>query len=387
MAKSVLCLVVVVSILSTATAFSFSPVLDIGHTGVGISLQACRAHKDTQRTVCRPFLTLRRQWNQEALLCSSQSQIADVSLKEDSSSRSSGSQPQSNVRTVELAEGRVHTPPKIEIRRATLDELTIAYRHRIQQPNLLGQIGMLCSTVLYGTEHLQEAVMKDFERRYGKDRRNAGFLILAIQPPPCASSAEADPDAPELELIATETASFPTSDTEEGGEVEIGPSASRYARPSEEDMRHWPPQPKVIGCVGVEVHPLLPNGGRPPVLRRDANEPTWTAWERVRHRPLLSNLAVDPSFRRQRIGSRLVQACEEEAIGMGFDELLLKVEYNNEIAVDLYASLGYEGCPGGQMWEDKFVASGSGGEWQKTVNVALRKSLPKPQPAPTDQDP
>lgn len=29
----------------------------------------------------------------------------------------------------------------------------------------------------------------------------------------------------------------------------------------------------------------------------------------------------------------------------------------------------------------------SGGEWQKTVNVALRKSLPKPQPAPTDQDP
>lgn len=41
----------------------------------------------------------------------------------------------------------MHNPPQIEIRRATLDELTIAYRHRIQQPNLLGQIGMLCSTV------------------------------------------------------------------------------------------------------------------------------------------------------------------------------------------------------------------------------------------------
>eukprot|EP00286_Rhodomonas_abbreviata_P016408 CAMPEP_0181331918 /NCGR_PEP_ID=MMETSP1101-20121128/24789_1 /TAXON_ID=46948 /ORGANISM="Rhodomonas abbreviata, Strain Caron Lab Isolate" /LENGTH=260 /DNA_ID=CAMNT_0023441473 /DNA_START=100 /DNA_END=882 /DNA_ORIENTATION=+ len=84
-------------------------------------------------------------------------------------------------RALDKAELSSNVSRTVVVRRATIDELTVAMKNRMPLPNLLAPIGLLCSRVLYGTDNLQEAVMKDFQRRYGKHRQHAGFLILALQ--------------------------------------------------------------------------------------------------------------------------------------------------------------------------------------------------------------
>ena len=59
-------------------------------------------------------------------------------------------------------------------------------------------------------------------------------------------------------------------------------------------------------------------------------------------RPLLSNVAVKPAYRRRGIATSLVARCEALACEWGFDELLLLVEEGNAPARALYASRGYD---------------------------------------------
>lgn len=79
-------------------------------------------------------------------------------------------------------------------------------------------------------------------------------------------------------------------------------------------------------------------------------------WEEVRYRPLLSNLAVAPEYRRRGIARRLLELAEVTAReAMGFDELLLKVEQTNAPARELYRQLGYKQTDQATIVEDRFV--------------------------------
>lgn len=68
-------------------------------------------------------------------------------------------------------------------------------------------------------------------------------------------------------------------------------------------------------------------------LRPKAQEP----------RPYISDLAVRPDYRRRHLATRLVKACEAICRHRyETDDLFLKVETSNRIALDMYAQLGYE---------------------------------------------
>lgn len=55
----------------------------------------------------------------------------------------------------------------------------------------------------------------------------------------------------------------------------------------------------------------------------------------------LSNLAVDPRFRRQGVARQLLQACEQLALEWGFQDLYLHVMENNNQARNLYHKAGF----------------------------------------------
>ncbi|NJK28270.1 MAG: GNAT family N-acetyltransferase [Coleofasciculaceae cyanobacterium SM2_3_26] len=55
----------------------------------------------------------------------------------------------------------------------------------------------------------------------------------------------------------------------------------------------------------------------------------------------LSNLAVKAEYRRQGIALQLLDACEQIALGWGFDKLYLHVLENNQRARQLYAKAGF----------------------------------------------
>lgn len=78
---------------------------------------------------------------------------------------------------------------------------------------------------------------------------------------------------------------------------------------------------KIIGCVGVQVDRVGDIG-------------------RV---PLMSNLAVDPNYRRRGLAERLVQSAEDCVVSQfGASECYLYVEARNKGAVRLYQKLGYK---------------------------------------------
>jgi ribosomal protein S18 acetylase RimI-like enzyme len=62
-------------------------------------------------------------------------------------------------------------------------------------------------------------------------------------------------------------------------------------------------------------------------------------------RPYLSDLSVDPDWRRNGIASKLIQECEHLAIKMGKNELFIRVERNNTPALHMYEGLGYQAQP------------------------------------------
>lgn len=59
-------------------------------------------------------------------------------------------------------------------------------------------------------------------------------------------------------------------------------------------------------------------------------------------RPYLSDLAVDPRWRRNGIARSLIQNCERLAQQMGTNEIFIRVEQNNTPAISMYEGLNYE---------------------------------------------
>lgn len=61
-------------------------------------------------------------------------------------------------------------------------------------------------------------------------------------------------------------------------------------------------------------------------------------------RAYLSNLAVNPAYRRQGAARQLLQTCENVALSWGFHRVYLHVMADNEAARALYARAGYQLC-------------------------------------------
>mmetsp|Transcript_26186 Transcript_26186/g.37548 ORF Transcript_26186/g.37548 Transcript_26186/m.37548 type:complete len:289 (-) Transcript_26186:182-1048(-) len=59
-------------------------------------------------------------------------------------------------------------------------------------------------------------------------------------------------------------------------------------------------------------------------------------------RPYLSDLAVDPKWRRRGIARALIHKCEQNAIRLGFHHIYLRVKFDNEPAILMYAEMGYD---------------------------------------------
>jgi ribosomal protein S18 acetylase RimI-like enzyme len=78
---------------------------------------------------------------------------------------------------------------------------------------------------------------------------------------------------------------------------------------------------KVIGFVDVDARPCKTKIKLP--------------------RPYLSDLCVDPDFRRRGIAYRLVQACEDFTRDIPRPELWIRVKEDNVAAVQMYKSLNY----------------------------------------------
>lgn len=55
----------------------------------------------------------------------------------------------------------------------------------------------------------------------------------------------------------------------------------------------------------------------------------------------LQALDVDPQYRRQGIGTHLIQTVGQEALFRGFERLSIMVEPNNSLALNLYQKLGF----------------------------------------------
>jgi ribosomal protein S18 acetylase RimI-like enzyme len=60
-----------------------------------------------------------------------------------------------------------------------------------------------------------------------------------------------------------------------------------------------------------------------------------------RVKPYIASLAVQEGARGRGIGEALVQACEEAAVALGQRSVQIQVEAGNEVALRLYARLGY----------------------------------------------
>ena len=122
----------------------------------------------------------------------------------------------------------------------------------------------------------------------------------------------------------------------------------------------------LVGSCGVEAAPLTPEGRGTPRLPTDA--------ARMRVRPLLSNLVVEPTFRRRGVATRLMREAEQHAANWGFQELMVKVEASNRSARRLYRGLGYRVTA-----EDKLAERPEPGvfrvRWVRTSNLVLRKRL------------
>lgn len=94
-------------------------------------------------------------------------------------------------------------------------------------------------------------------------------------------------------------------------------------------------------------------------------------------RPLLSNLAVSPEYRKRGVAKRLCARAEAAARSWGYDEVLLRVEIDNSRARAFYRGGGYRAVAVDR--EAERPVAGSGGlRFVPTTQVVMRKDLRYP---------
>jgi ribosomal protein S18 acetylase RimI-like enzyme len=72
-------------------------------------------------------------------------------------------------------------------------------------------------------------------------------------------------------------------------------------------------------------------------------------------RPYISNLVVDPSYRRRGYAQQLINECETISRKWGYEEVFLHVDIGEEPAVALYRKLGYETIAEEPVWKVAFT--------------------------------
>lgn len=65
-------------------------------------------------------------------------------------------------------------------------------------------------------------------------------------------------------------------------------------------------------------------------------------YDTVKVYPKIANLAVDQNYRGIGLGRRLLEACIDQAVDWGHDEVLLLVDQDNKRALDVYHKYGFE---------------------------------------------
>lgn len=60
------------------------------------------------------------------------------------------------------------------------------------------------------------------------------------------------------------------------------------------------------------------------------------------HRGWVNYLAVDPQYRRQGLGQRMMQALEQQLLGLGCPKLNLQVRTTNQQVLGFYLAIGYQ---------------------------------------------
>lgn len=95
-------------------------------------------------------------------------------------------------------------------------------------------------------------------------------------------------------------------------------------------------------------------------------------------RPVLTNLAVHPSFRKAGVGSKLLQACED-VVSQDWnrhEEVVLEVEDDNPKALDFYAKRGYS-----VVFKDpasrRYDVNGLFLQKKQCTKICMRKALGK----------
>ncbi|MDJ0647574.1 MAG: GNAT family N-acetyltransferase [Xenococcaceae cyanobacterium MO_188.B19] len=78
-------------------------------------------------------------------------------------------------------------------------------------------------------------------------------------------------------------------------------------------------------------------------------------WSQKSEYPYISNLAVKNSHRRQGVGKKLLEKCEQIAWNWGYRETRLHVLHNNDSAQQLYVSSGYKVLGIESSWSDFLI--------------------------------
>lgn len=92
---------------------------------------------------------------------------------------------------------------------------------------------------------------------------------------------------------------------------------------------------EIIGTVEISLNPVF--------------------WSKKSEYPYISNLAVKNSYRRQGVGKKLLQKCEQIAWNWGYRETRLHVLHNNNSAQQLYVSSGYKVLGIESSWSDFLI--------------------------------
>jgi ribosomal protein S18 acetylase RimI-like enzyme len=102
---------------------------------------------------------------------------------------------------------------------------------------------------------------------------------------------------------------------------------------------------RTMGAGQANLHQLMyvPGAGNKPVGTVELSVRSTQIWQSQRGSFVyLSNLAVQPEFRRHGVAQQLLQACEQIAVNWGYENIYLHVLENNHGARRLYRRSGYQ---------------------------------------------